>query len=209
MGIAVGFYDRVEASFAQQHFNLGSTVPGKSLTQDVFGLKVRVVGDALYDQDRWLPQIALGLQYKDNRDFDSVPKALGAKRGSDFDYYVAATKVYLAALAGHNVLLNGVVRATRANQLGLLGFGGDKHDHYSPQFEGTAGVFLTDQLLFGAEYRSKPDNLSAFKEQAFSDVFLAYVPNKHVALIAAYANLGNIADKPRQKAWYLSGLLSF
>jgi hypothetical protein len=101
------------------------------------------------------------------------------------------------------------VRATRANQLGLLGFGGDKRDSYSAQFEGTAGVFLTDRLLLGAEYRSKPDNLSVFREQAWGDVFLAFVPNKHVAVTAAYAKLGDIADKPNQKAWYLSGHLSF
>ena len=44
-GGAVGFYDRVEVSFAEQRLNLGSTVPGKSLTQDVIGLKVRLAGD--------------------------------------------------------------------------------------------------------------------------------------------------------------------
>ena len=209
LGGAVGFYDRLEASIARQRFDLGSTVPGKSLTQDVLGLKVKIAGDAVYDQDTWLPQIALGLQYKRNADFDSVPAALGAKRDSDFDYYVAATKVFLAGLAGRNVVLNAVVRATRANQLGLLGFGGDRNDRYRPHFEGTAALFLTDQLLVGAEYRSKPDNLSAFREQDFSDVFVAFVPNKHVALTAAYAWLGNIADKPNERAWYLSAQLSF
>jgi len=208
-GAAVGIYDRVELSIAEQRFNLGATVPGKTITQDVFGLKVKIAGDAVYDQDTWLPQIAIGLQYKDNRDFDTVPKALGAKRGSDADYYVAATKVFLAALAGHNVVVNGVVRATRANQLGLLGFGGDKNDSYRAELEGSAGVFLTDKLLAGAEYRGKPDNLSVFREQNFSDVFIAYVPNKHVAFTAAYAKLGNIADKPNENAWYLSAQLSF
>lgn len=209
VGGAVGFYDRVEVSIARQRFDLGSTVPGKSLTQDVIGLKVKVAGDAVYDQDTWLPQIALGLQYKDNRDFDSVPMALGAKRGSDFDFYVAATKVFLAGLAGRNVVLNAVVRATRANQLGLLGFGGDRNDSYRPQFEGTAALFLTDQLLVGAEYRSKPDNLSVFREQDFSDAFVAFVPNKHIALTAAYAWLGNIADKRDERGWYVSVQLSF
>ncbi len=208
-GGAVGVYDRFEVSFARQRLDLGSTVPGKSLVQNVLGLKVRVVGDAIFDQDSWLPQIALGVQYKHNEDFDSVPKALGAKRGSDFDFYVAATKVFLAGLAGRNVILNAVVRATRANQLGLLGFGGDRSDSYSAQFEGTAGVFLTEQLIAGAEYRSKPDNLSVFREQDFSDVFVAFVPNKHVALTGARVWLGNIADKPDQRAWYLSLQLSF
>jgi hypothetical protein len=208
-GAAAGFYDRFEVSIAQQHFNLGSTVPGESIEQDIVGVKLKLAGDAVFEQDRWMPQIAAGVQYRDNRDFDLVPRALGAKRGHDFDFYLAATKVYLGALAGRNVLLNGVVRATRANQLGLLGFGGDKHDSYQPQFEGTAGVFLTDNLLLGAEYRSKPDNLSVFREQAWSDVFVAWVPNKRVAVVGAYAKLGDIADKQNQHGWYLSGQVSF
>ena len=208
-GAAVGFYDRFEVSLARQHFNLGSTVPGETIEQNIAGIKLKLAGDAIFDQDRWMPQIAAGVQYKDNVDFDFVPKALGAKRGHDFDFYLAATKVYLGALAGRNVLLNGVVRATRANQLGLLGFGGDKRDSYSARFEGTAGVFLRDNLLLGAEYRSKPDNLSAFREQSWSDMFLAYVPNKHVAVVGAYAKLGDVADKQNQHAWYVSGQLSF
>ena len=208
-GGAIGIRDRVEVSFAEQRLDLGSTVPGKSLALDVIGLKVKVAGDAVYDQDRWMPQIAAGIQYKQNRDFDTVPKALGAKRGSDADFYVAATKVILAGLAGRNVVLNGVVRETRANQLGLLGFGGDKNDSYRPEFEGTAGIFLTDKLVVGVEYRSKPDNLSVFREQDFADAFVAYVPNKHIAFTAAYANLGNIANKSNQNALYLSMQLSF
>jgi hypothetical protein len=208
-GGALGIHDRVELSFAEQRFDLGSTVPGKSLHQDVIGLKVKVAGDAIYDQDTWMPQIAIGIQYKQNRDFDSVPRALGAKRGNDADFYVAATKVFLGGLVGHNVLLNGVVRATRANQLGFLGFGGDKNDSYQARFEGTAAFFVTDKLLAGLEYRSKPDNLSTFKEQDFSDVFVAWVPNKRIAVIAAYVKLGNIANQPGQNAVYLSAQASF
>jgi hypothetical protein len=101
------------------------------------------------------------------------------------------------------------MRATRANQLGLLGFGGDKNDSYRAHFEGSAGVFLTDKLIVGAEYRSKPNNLSVFREQSWSDVFVAYVPNKHIAFTAAYAKLGDIADKLNENAWYLSAQLSF
>ena len=51
--------------------------------------------------------------------------------------------------------------------------------------------------------------MSAFREQSWSDVFLAYVPNKHVAVVGAYAKLGDIADNKNQHAWYLSGQLSF
>lgn len=208
-GIAVGIHDRFEVSFARQRFGLGSTVPGRSIRQDVIGLKIKLAGDAVFEQDSLLPQISAGLQFKNNLDFDPVPRALGAKSASGIDYYLAATKLFMGAAAGHNLLLNATVRATRANQLGLLGFGGDLRDSYSLNLETSAAVFLDDNLAIGAEYRQKPDNLSAFREDSFKDIFVAYFPSKRVALTAAYVRMGNLADKPGQNAFYISGQLSF
>ena len=207
-GLAIGIHDRLELSVAQQRFGLGSTVPGEFITQDLVGLKLRLVGDAVFDQDRWWPQLAAGLMYKRNGDM-TVPRLLGAQRQSDTDFYLAATKLYLAGLLGRNVLLNATVRATRANQLGLLGFGGDKNDAYQAMGEVSGGVFLHDRVLLGAEYRQKPDNLSAFREQDFYDVFVAYFPAKRASITAAYTQFGQIADKQDQKALYLSLQLGF
>jgi len=50
-GIAVGIHDRVEISLAQQRLGLGSTVPGQSIDQNLFGVKLKVLGDAVFDQD--------------------------------------------------------------------------------------------------------------------------------------------------------------
>ncbi|MBC8008243.1 MAG: DUF3034 family protein [Prolixibacteraceae bacterium] len=207
-GVAVGIRDRVEISLAQQRLGLGSTVPGQSIDQTLLGIKLKVLGDAVFDQDRWWPQVALGAIYKHNEDM-AVPRLLGAKRDADTDFYVSATKVYLAAVFGRNLLLNATLRATRANQLGLLGFGGDKNDRYQAMGEVSAGVFLCDRVLLGAEYRQKPDNLSAFQEQDFHDFFIAFVPNKHLSMTAAYVNLGQIADKNDQEAFYVSVQLAF
>lgn len=208
-GVALGIYDRVELSYARQKFQLGSTVPGESIAQDVFGIKVKLAGDAVFDQASLLPQIAIGVQHKRNRDFDFIPAALGAKRAHGTDFYLSATKLYLAGIVGRNLLVNTTVRATRANQLGILGFGGDKDGGYTAQFEGALGVFLDDNLLVGVEYRSKPDNLSAFEEDDFKDVFIAWLPHKYVALTVAYAGFGNIADKQHQKGLYASLQLSY
>lgn len=138
-----------------------------------------------------------------------MPRLLGAKRDSDTDFYLSATKVYLAAVFGRNLLLNATVRATRANQMGLLGFGGDKNDHYEAMGEASVGVFLCDSLLLGAEYREKPDNLSVFREQDNYVYFLAFVPNKRISVTAAYVDLGQIADKQDQEALYVSVQLAF
>jgi len=207
-GIAVGIHDRVEISLAQQRLGLGSTVPGQSIDQNLFGVKLKVLGDAVFDQDRWWPQVAVGAIYKHNEDM-AVPFLLGAKRGADTDFYVSATKIYFAAVFGRNLLLNATVRATRANQLGLLGFGGDKNDRYQAMGEYSAGIFLCDRLLLGAEYRQKPDNLSAFQEQSSHDFFIAFVPNKRLSVTAAYVDLGQIADKKDQEAFYVSVQLAF
>jgi hypothetical protein len=207
-GIAVGIHDRVEISLAQLRLGLGSTVPGQSIDQNMLGIKLKLLGDAVFDQDRWWPQVAIGAIYKHNEDM-AVPRLLGAKRDADTDLYISATKVYFAALFGRNLLLNATVRATRANQLGLLGFGGDKNDRYQAMGEFSAGVFLCDKVLLGAEYRQKPDNLSAFHEQDFHDFFIAFVPNKRISVTAAYADLGQIADKKDQEALYLSVQLAF
>jgi hypothetical protein len=65
-------------------------------------------------------------------------------------------------------------------------------------------VFLTDSLVAGAEYRQKPDKLSAFKEDDAYDGFLAWFPVKYVSITAAYVDLGNIATHPGEHAWYLA-----
>jgi len=50
-GVALGLYDSLEFSVARWRFGLSDTVPGQSLAMDVFGLKWRVLGDAVFDAD--------------------------------------------------------------------------------------------------------------------------------------------------------------
>ena len=202
-GAAVGIFDRVELSYAKQDFDAGSVIPGLRLKMDIAGAKVRLFGDAVYDQDSPWPQVALGAQYKRNTTM-AIPSAIGAKSGSDTDFYVAATKVWLAGFMGRNVLANLTLRATRANQMGLLGFGGDKGDSRRIEPEASLAVLLTDHLALGIENRWKPDNLSAFREDAFGDVFLAWFPARNVAITGAYTSLGSIAGKKDQDGPYLS-----
>lgn len=207
-GVAAGIANRLELSVARQHLDLGSTVPGNTISQTIVGTKVRVLGDAVFDQDRWWPQVALGAQWKHNSDFDLVPKSLGARHADGIDYYVAATKVWLAGPLELAWLADLTLRASEANQLGLLGFGGDLGG-YHLLAEGSLGVFLLDNLVLGGEYRQKPNNLSAFREQDFKDIFLAWFPVKYLSITGAWAYLGNIADKPSQQGAYLSLQLSW
>ena len=205
-GASVGFDDRVELSVARQRFDAGSVLPGLTLGQDIVGMKLRIAGDAVFSPDKILPQIAVGAQWKHTLDFDQIPQAVGAAHGSDVDLYIAATKVYFAALEGHNVILDATLRRTRANQFGLLGFGSNVAgaDGYTYVPEVSAAVWLNDQFLFGSEYRDKPDNLSAFRENSAADIFLAWGPFKDLTLTAAWTDLGRIAGKAPQRGLYVS-----
>jgi hypothetical protein len=210
LGVLVGFYDRVELSFARQRFDteqVGAALglgQGFTFTQKVFGAKVRLLGDAVLEQDSWLPQVALGVQYKTN-DQSAVLHAIGAKHDSGTDLYLSATKLYLA----QSLLLNGTLRLTKANQAGILGFGGDRHDRYRPQLEASAAYLLSRTLAIGAEYRMKPDNLGIAHEDDWYDVFVAWAPAKHVSLTLAYADLGNIVIHDDQRGLYLSLQIGF
>ena len=208
-GGSIGFNNRVEISYSHLRFGLGDTVPGERIRMNVLGAKLRLFGDAIYDQDTWKPQVSAGLQFKQNEDFDFVPKALGAKSDSGVDAYLAATKLFLGAVAGRNLLLNLTLHATKANQFGILGFGGDRDDNYKLEPALSSALMLTDNLLLGAEYRAKPNNLSSFREDDAKNIFIAWFPTKSLALTGAYVYLGNIANQNHQGGWYLSGQLSF
>ncbi len=203
-GAAASFMHRVEVSYAHWYLALPTALSTglgtNNIQADVLGAKVK-----LMDMSEGLPQVAFGVQYKHNSKGTLVTKTLGAKSDSGTDFYVAATKV--TSLGGKNILLNGTLRETKANWMGLLGFGSAANDNYKLQFEGAAGVFLNDQTLLGVEYRSKPDNLKAvgLAENNIGDVFVAYFPNQNLALVGAYANLGQIstATYKNQRALYL------
>ncbi len=220
-GVAIGIFDRVELSFARQKFNTQSVLSNGlampalrnyKLEQDVFGIKVRLVGDAIYDQDSWMPQIAVGLQYKDNKDDTVIPflnGALGSNiKDSGTDFYIAATKLYL----DQSVLVNATLRLTKANQFGLLGFEGPDGDSYQPEFEGSIAYLLRKDLAVGAEIRTKRGNLDNpglnLSEDNAYDVFVAYFPTKNISITAAYVDLGQIVGALTQNDSQRGGFLS-
>lgn len=204
-GVSVGVFDRVELSYARQRFDTGKAGAalglgrGFTFDQHVFGAKVKLMGDAVYDQDRWLPQVSAGVQYKSN-DRTAIVHAVGARHDDGVDVYIAVTKLFLA----QSILLSGAVRATQANQFGLLGFGGDRRSGYSAQFEGSVAYQLSRRLVVGAELRTKPDALRFAPEGDAYDVFGAYAFSKFLSLTVAYVDLGPIATFSSQRGAYLS-----
>lgn len=216
-GAAVGIHDRLEVSLARQDLDTQDNLAplglgGLHLKQDIVGVKLRVVGDAVLDSDTLMPQIAVGLQHKKTHAGDLGPTLFGplGAKDSGTDFYASATKLFLA----EGLLANLTLRATKANQNGLLGFGGAQGKGYRLQPEFSLAKLLRRDVAIGVEFRAKPDNLNhsvlgagALKENAWKDVFIAWAPNKHFSLTAAWVDLGRIApalQPKRQTGGYLS-----
>jgi Protein of unknown function (DUF3034) len=227
-GATVGVYDRVEVSVARQDFSTGITgsslgLPGLHLRQTIIGAKVKLAGDAVLDSDSLMPQIAAGVELKslDSSGLDPTLDALGAKK-SGADVYVSATKLFLA----QSILVNGTLRATKANQNGLLGFGatlGGANHSYRLQPEISVALLLRKNLAIGVEYRKMTNNLQtaglaaglgdALRAQDWKDIFIAWTPSKNLSLTLAYVDLGTIVpgftNQRRQTGTYLSAQVAF
>jgi hypothetical protein len=219
-GFMLAFDDRVEVSIARQDFATEATgralgLPGLHLKMDVFGAKARLLGDAVLDSDSWVPQVAAGVEWKQT-DADGLKptlQALGA-RTNGADFYLSATKLLLA----QGILVNGTLRMTKADQDGLLGFGGTGNDKYRLEPEFSAAWLANRKLAFGAEYRRKPDNLNpsplgaGLKEDDWWDLFAAWAPTKHISLTVAYVQLGHIVPAvatKKQDGGYASAQFAF
>lgn len=202
-GVLLGLSDTVELSLARQSLDtrdVGALLGlgrGFRLEQDIFGAKFRLAGDAVLEQDRWLPQVAVGFQYKRHRQ-PAVPLAVGAARSDGTDLYLSATKLHL----DQSLLFSATARYTEANQLGLLGFGSDRGGR-ELQFEGSAAYLWSRRLAVGVEYRSKPDLLDVAREDAAWDVFAAWSPFRHLTVTLAAVDLGHVVVA-RQRGVYLS-----
>ena len=190
-GMALAWDERLELSLAQQDFDTGSTgtalgLPGLRLRQAILGLKWRFAGDAVLNSDKTMPALAVGLQARhlDAGGLAPTLAALGAKR-QDVEAYVS----------------------------GLLGFGASGRSAHRLQPELSLAWLLRRDLAVGAEWRRKPDNLNpsvmgaGLREDDWADVFVAWAPNKHLSVTAAWVDLGRIvpAVHPRrQTGAYLS-----
>ncbi len=207
-GAAIGLRDRLEVSWSRQELDtreagealgLGESF---SFGQDIYGAKLRLIGDAVYDQDRWLPQVAAGVLWKQSDEPDLV-RALGAEDDNGIDLYLSATKLILS----QSLIANATLRYSDANQGGLLGYGGLEGASIQPEV--SLGYLVTRKLAVGGEYRFKPDNLAFAREDDFMDLFAAYAVNPALTLTAGYAGLGSVATFDGQRGVYLSAQIGF
>ena len=235
-GASISLFDRVEISIQRQRLDIsagltsnvfallteGAVTNANSATieQDIVGAKVKLFGDGVFTQNSWVPQVAIGAQYKKNRDFDSslslpdgtvplpeigVPLLLGAKDDSGTDVYVSATKLWLGTPSGYNLLTNLTARYTKANVFGLLGFGTEENDNAKLEWEGSLALLISPTTAIGTEFRTQTNRLGGLAEEdTVVDAFIAYFPNKSISITAAYVDLGNLPLQESSSGFYLS-----
>ncbi len=248
VGFTAGFFDRFELSYSKSILPTGSTFDtvglaadaaggadtgiepfNTTIKMDIYGAKLRLFGDAVYTSDSWIPQVALGGFYKENKN-EQLLNTLQAAKASDWEAYLVATKVLFPI----STLVNVTARYTSANQTGLTGFGGPEGNDKEVRFEASIAHLLAKNTAFGFEYQQHGDNLGGYSVQAggvdlttvtgtagttgfgpgqtltqlpeddWYDMFFAYFPNKNLSLVFAYAMLGNITLTPEQHGFYIS-----
>ena len=261
VGAAVGFWDRFELSYAHSTLTTSATfdtlglvldtaggltgslgIPidtgiepfNTTIEMDVIGAKVRVFGEAIYDSDNLIPQIAIGGFYKKNKNADLLT-TLQAAKTKDWEAYIAATKIFFPI----NTLVNITARYTSANQTGLTGFGGPDGDDKEIRPEISLAYLLRKDTVIGIEWAKHGDNVSgksveaagidltalqplldglglgnlkdtlAQEESDWFDLFVAYFPSKNLSITMAYAMLGDITITPDQHGFYMSLQASF
>ena len=181
IGAAIGFFDRLELSYAQHDLSLnlsnldtvalvgaltedlgidlGTDPWNSTLKMEVLGAKLRLFGDAVYTSDSWIPQTAVGFLWKENSSEDLL-HTLGAAESEDWEAYAAFTKVFFR----YSTLVNLVARYTSANQIGLVGFGrcdglqGCSNDK-EVRFEASVAHLVAKNTAIGFEYQQHGDNL--------------------------------------------------
>jgi len=209
-GFAMGVNNRFEFSYAKQRLELGPlqaalSLPVNELKQEVFGVKAKLFGDLIYDAS---PQFSFGAQYKKLDDF-TIPEIAGAAESDGIDYYLSASKFWLEGLSGYPLLMNLTLRSSNANQLGLMGFGGDLNNSRELLWEFNSSVFITRNWVVGYEFRQKPNNLSFAKEDHWQDIYLAWFYDQSIASVLSYVDLGSVAGLEEQQGLYLSLQASF
>ena len=212
---------KYEIGYAYERLGLGDwpddvkTATGLSTSQHlglhVFNVRAMVIEEGQFECD-WMPAITIGSHFKWSEgqtklddDLNGLLDTLGSDHSSGIEYTAIASKT-IKGLFPRPVILSGGIRNSDAIHTGFFGFAGERRT----TFEGSAIVFLSDRLVFAAEYRQKPDLMDQFSaggkhlikaENDWMSLYLAYVINDNMTISGGYANLGNVGNHREDNAW--------
>ncbi len=164
-----------------------------------FHFKTLLLKESLY-----VPAFAITTEFKYNETIADMNDNLGGaletvgyddNKGVDFDFSFSKT---IKDVVCYPLVINANIRLTRGHYLGLLGFS----DDYSANFEYSSALILRPSFAIGAEIRQQNDEFDplpfkkfTMKEEAFWDINLTWLPNKHFSAAIALCRYGNIVNK--------------
>ncbi|TAL62444.1 MAG: DUF3034 family protein [Legionella sp.] len=191
IGAADTFFKRLELSYGYESVNLGSqlfTLGANlwALSQNVhknnIGAKLLLLEENSFDTS-FIPAISAGAIYK-TTDFrvEKLGDPLTGKNG--FDVYLVATK--MITQLPKSVLLSAGVLSSRGQVNGIIGF----NDQRKETFFGNVEILPLDTLVIGFEYKQGP-RFSSFKNDNYWNIHIAWLVNKNLTLIGAYAYAGD------------------
>ena len=211
-------WERLELGYGYNHLSLGDlptaivAVGGPQIADSVdmhhANARLQVLKENQFNQ-KWLPAVTAGIHYKYNDGIQDIDRTLGhlmsqnginGHQGVDYTLYASKMLTFLP----RPVLVNVGGRATKAAQLGLLGF----TDQYSVVFEGSIVVLVTDRILLAAEYKQKPRDFTSMglvgAEDDWWTIDAGYVVNTHMTLAAGYGHFGTVANHEANGVWGLT-----
>ena len=118
ISLNIGFYDRLELSYAYSVLPTGGTFDtlglvfdllndivatgiepfNTTIKMDIYGAKLRLFGDAVYNSQSLIPQVAIGGFYKENKN-KVLLKTLQANKAKDWEGYISATKIFFPTVS--------------------------------------------------------------------------------------------------------------
>lgn len=210
-------WERVELGYAVNRLGLDDfprdvrAATGLDIdTNDVYlhhlNARVNLVREGEWDMS-WMPAVTAGVHYKYNadiyeidRDLGGVLSAVGYNDNDGVDMTLTATKS--VACMGRPTIVSAGLRASKAAQFGLTGFG----DDYLVSFEGSVVMLVTDQLAIGTEVRQKRDQYADVPglvegEDTWWDVHAAYILNNNAEIYAVVGDAGAVLNERDETFW--------
>jgi Protein of unknown function (DUF3034) len=186
IGVATTFFKRLEVSEGYQYVSWGKT--GTDYHKNNIGAKFVILPENSFDT-KFLPEISVGTIYKTTS--DKVVHNLGLinNRGAGEDWYAVATKT-ITQLPLPVVLSAGVLSSEEV-ATGVLGFTNQRRETAF----GNVDVVLPHGFALGYEFK-QGEEYDHVSNANYWDVHLAWLANKNLTLVLAYADTGryNLAN---------------
>ncbi|NIO13773.1 MAG: DUF3034 family protein, partial [Gemmatimonadales bacterium] len=200
--------NRLELGYALNRFDVGNLLGShpEQLYMHHFNVRCNLIQEGQWDKE-WMPAITAGAHYKVNDDIDDINNSLadaldsiGYNDNDGVDFTLTASRTL--GMFPRPVIATAGLRASKASQLGLAGFG----DDYLVSFEGSVLTLLTDRLAVGAEYRQKREALGEIggvveSEDSWWDVHAAYILSPKAVVYGTVGSAGAVLDHKDEMLW--------